>query len=472
MFTKNTPMAPRAIFTGIYDFTRYLPILLLISRPVFSEDWPQWLGTSRDGVWRETGILTSFPPQGPSVLWRVPIGGGYAGPTVSRGRVLIADRFLTPGSKDSENLFQRSSSFGKERVLCLNADNGTEIWKHSYDCAYNISYPCGPRISPTIHQDFVYTIGSMGDLKCLTLSEGKLQWSVNFVRDFGANVPVWGFACHPIIIKDLLITLVGGKDPGSLVIAFNLKTGKVVWKSLQMERAQSEIGYSSPTLIELNGIKQLIIWHPEGVASIDPETGKKNWLVPFFLKANLSVATPRLAGNSLLVSSFYNGSMLLNIASDASGAGVTWQSKGRGERPEQTDGLHSIMSTPFIHGDNFYGICSYGELRCLDLKTGKRLWSDMRATGSTSEPVERWANAFIIKHEDRYFLWNEKGDLIIAHLNPTGYHEVGRVHLLDPTGAAPGGGPVRKIIWSHPAFAMKSVFARNDREVVRVSLAR
>ena len=130
------------------------------------------------------------------------------------------------------------------------------------------------------------------------------------------------------------------------------------------------------------------------------------------------------------------------------------------------------MSTPFIHGDNFYGICSYGELRCLDLKTGKRLWSDMRATGSTSEPVERWANAFIIKHEDRYFLWNEKGDLIIAHLNPTGYHEVGRVHLLDPTGAAPGGGPVRKIIWSHPAFAMKSVFARNDREVVRVSLAR
>jgi outer membrane protein assembly factor BamB len=148
-----------------------------------------------------------------------------------------------------------------------------------------------------------------------------------------------------------------------------------------------------------------------------------------------------------------------------------WRSNSRGEQPKQTDKLHSVMSTPVIEDGYIYGDCSYGELRCLSLKDGKRLWSDLTASGAGKEPV-RWGNVFLIPNGDRYFLFNEKGDLIIARLSPKGYEEIDRAHLLDPTGqlAANYSGP-RKIVWSHPAFAGKAVFARNDKEIVAVSLA-
>ncbi len=115
-------------------------------------------------------------------------------------------------------------------------------------------------------------------------------------------------------------------------------------------------------------------------------------------------------------------------------------------------------------GKYIYGVCSYGQLRCLDASDGKRLWETFAATGHG-----RWWNAFIIPHEDKYFLHNEQGDLIIARLAPDGYHEISRAKLIEPT--RKGDAPRRTTIWSHPAFAMKSVFARNDKEIVRVSLA-
>lgn len=447
-----------------------------LSTDLMAEDWSQWLGNQRDGVWRETGILDKFPPGGPNTLWKASLGGGYAGPAVWQGKVYVTDRLLDKGSKDPENLFQRASSKGAERVRCLDAETGKLIWEHEYPCQYSISYPCGPRCTPVVIDGQVFTLGAMGNLVALDALNGKVLWQVDFVKDWGASVPVWGFAAHPLVFGDSLICLVGGKEKGSLVIAFDRKTGKPAWKNLQLESPQNEIGYCPPTLIEVAGRKHLIVWHPEAVECLDPGTGEKRWSVPFRLKANLSVPTPRLSANKLLVSSFYNGSMLLDLGADGTSAKVLWKGAGRGERPAQTDGLHSIMSTPWIDGNEIYGVCSYGELRGLDLATGKRLWSDLRATGEmakpSAEPVERWANAFIVPHEKRYFLFNEKGDLIIANLSRAGYLEVDRAHVLDPTGSAAMGGPPRKIVWSHPAFAMRSMFVRNDKELVRISLAK
>jgi outer membrane protein assembly factor BamB len=444
--------------------------------PAGAQDWPQWLGTKRDGVWRESGVLEKFPKTGPQVVWRAPVSGGYAGPAVSGGKVFLTDRRLEIGSKDPENLFQRANSKGFERVLCLDGETGKQIWEHSYPCQYSISYPCGPRCTPVVAEGRIFALGAMGNLLALDAATGKVLWQVDFVKDWGSSVPVWGFAAHPLLVGDALICLVGGKEQGSLVVAFDKKTGQTKWKSLQLESPQSEIGYCPPTLIELGGKAHVVIWHPEAVECLDPATGEKRWSVPFRIKANLSVPTPRLAGKRLLVTSFYNGSMLLDLGQDGSSAKVLWKGAGRGERPSQTDGLHSIMSTPWIDGEQFYGVCSYGELRGLDLATGKRLWSDLRATGAAgkpaSEPSERWANAFIVPHEDKYFLFNEKGDLIIAKLTRSGYEEVDRAHVLEPTGSAAMGGPPRGIVWSHPAFAMKSMFARNDKELIRVSLTK
>ena len=129
---------------------------------------------------------------------------------------------------------------------------------------------------------------------------------------------------------------------------------------------------------------------------------------------------------------------------------------------KETDGLHSIISTPFVDETSIFGVCSYGQLRCLETETGKRVWTSMKATGA-----DRWWNAFIIPHEDRFFIHNEQGDLILAKLTPEGYAELGRAKLVEPTRKVRR----RMTIWSHPAFAMKSVFARNDREIVRVDLS-
>jgi hypothetical protein len=130
------------------------------------------------------------------------------------------------------------------------------------------------------------------------------------------------------------------------------------------------------------------------------------------------------------------------------------------------------MATPYIDNDHIYGVCSYGELRCIRLSDGSRVWENLKATGSVNEPVERWANAFLVRHEERTILFNEKGDLIISRMTPAAYEELSRAHVIEPTGVAPAGGVNRKIVWSHPAFANKCVFVRNDREIICISMAK
>jgi outer membrane protein assembly factor BamB len=184
------------------------------------------------------------------------------------------------------------------------------------------------------------------------------------------------------------------------------------------------------------------------------------WNVPFTVKAGLSIPTPKQEGNRLFFTSFYNGSLMLDVSPDKSGAKVLW--KGKSDSEVNTDGLHSIMPTPIVTKTHIYGVCSYGQLRCLDAATGQRVWETFEATGQG-----RWWNAFLIPNGDRVFLHNEQGDLIIARLSPQGYEEISRAKLVEPT--RPVGR--RMTIWSHPAFAMRSVFARNDNEIVRVDLS-
>jgi outer membrane protein assembly factor BamB len=141
-----------------------------------------------------------------------------------------------------------------------------------------------------------------------------------------------------------------------------------------------------------------------------------------------------------------------------------WQTKKASEK--DTEHLNSIISTPTLDGDYIYGVCAYGQLRCLETRTGARIWETLAATTPDNKPT-RWANAFLVKNGDRFFIENEKGDLIIAKLTPEGYNEISRTHLLDPTNSAPG----REVVWSHPAFANRSIYARNDKELVCADLS-
>ncbi|OAI53966.1 pyrrolo-quinoline quinone [Planctomyces sp. SCGC AG-212-M04] len=426
-----------------------------------ADDWPQWMGPKRDGVWRESGIVDSFPKEGPPVRWRVKIGGGYAGPAVAEGRVYVTDRQLKEGASAPADPFKRGSIPASERVLCLNEKDGSEIWKHEYDCPYTVSYPAGPRCTPTVDGDRVYTLGAEGHLFCFKAASGEVVWSKQLLKDFKMReAPVWGFAAHPLVDGNKLICMVGGE--GSSVVAFDKMTGKELWRAGDSVTAHGP-GYCPPQIINHNGRRILLAFHPEGLHGLEPETGKALWFYEWEINNGLTVPMPRVVGDRIFLTTFYNGSAMLKLSDDGGSVSEVWKRKGKSER--STDALHSIMPTPWFDGELIFGIDSYGELRCLDAKTGDRLWTTFDATGGKSD---RWANAFLIRQDDRFFIPNEKGDLIIAKLDKSGYHEVSRAHLIEPTGSA----QQRKVVWSHPAFANKSVYLRNDEEIVSASLAK
>jgi outer membrane protein assembly factor BamB len=441
-------------------------IFLMVSwEAARADDWPQWLGPKRNGIWRETDILDKFPEGGPKIRWRIPVDMGYSGPAVAKGKVYVTDRVLFKDAKNPANPFSREKVKGEERILCLNEKDGKEIWKKSYPCDYQISYPSGPRTTPCVADGNVYTLVAMGHLYCWDCETGKELWSKNLPEKFQCNVPMWGYSASPLVDGNKLICLVGGKD--HVVVAFDKDSGKELWHAL----SANEIGYCPPVIFEAGGKRQLIIWHPESVNSLDPETGKVYWTEKLQVKAGMTIPTPRLYKNQLLVTGFYFGSMVLKLDEDKPEEKLEWKKKGRDEYPKNTEALHAVMCTPFVEDGYIYGVCSYGQLRCLKLDTGERIWETLKATGDAKEPEERWGNAFLIRQGDRYFIPNEKGDLIIAKMNPKGYEEISKAHILEPTNKA-GLGKLRPVVWSHPAFANRSMYMRNDKEMVCVSLAK
>jgi outer membrane protein assembly factor BamB len=425
---------------------------------LFADDWPQWLGPHRDSVWRETGIVEKFPTNGPPVLWRAKVGGGYAGPSVADGRVYVTDRQLASGASNPSDPFDRSVVHGFERVLCLSEADGELLWKYEYECPYTVSYPAGPRVMPQVGVGKVYALGAEGNLVCLDAKNGKLLWSRDFRIDYGVKAPMWGFAGHPLLDGSRLICLVGGA--GSTVVAFDKDTGKELWRALSAE----EPGYSSPIIYEAGGKRQLILWDPEAANSLNPETGEVYWSVPFKSRAGMTLATPRKLGDLLFFTAFYSGSLMLRLDSGKPAAATLWRTVKVSEK--DTTHLNAVMCTPFLEDGCLYGVCSYGQLRCLKMETGERVWETFAAT--TSGGPVRWANAFIVKNGNRFFLFNERGDLLIAKLSPRGYEEISRAHLLEPTNKDCG----RPVVWSHPAFANRHVYARNDKEIICVDLAR
>jgi outer membrane protein assembly factor BamB len=421
--------------------------------PTFADDWPQWLGATRDGVWREQGVVGSLDPaKPPTALWRAKVGGGYAGPAVAGGRVLVTD--FIPSEKPT-------SREGTERVLCLDESSGKEIWKHEYACRYGVDYGAGPRATPTVDGDRVYTLGAEGHLHCLSIATGKPIWSKHFA-DAQAPTPTWGFAAHPLVDGNKLICRTGPAPEGKLVTAFDKMTGDVIWTALKAK----EIGYCPPTILEVGGTRQLIIWNPESVNSLDPETGKLNWSQPFGpVRYGVSIATPRhikhpTLGDLLMVSSSWDGTMMLKLNAQKPAATVLWKRAGKGR--VTAGGLHALMAPPLVTETHIFGVSNGGELRCLDVATGDVVWETYAAT--TGEAFADWSTAFLVPNPgpEKCFIFNEHGTAILARLSPKGYEEIGRAKLLDPTNSDAG----RPVLWCHPALANRHVYWRNDKELV------
>ena len=180
----------------------------------YGEDWPGWMGKNRDSVVAESGYLKAIPKEGLKTVWRVPLHGGYAGPAVAGGRVFVTD-YLVKSGTNTNNPGGRDKLEGTERILCLDEKTGKTLWEHKYERPYNISYATGPRATPTVDKDLVYSLGAEGDLICLSVAEGKVVWSKSLPTVYKSETPLWGHSAHPLIHGDLLYTLAGGE--GSVV---------------------------------------------------------------------------------------------------------------------------------------------------------------------------------------------------------------------------------------------------------------
>jgi outer membrane protein assembly factor BamB len=410
--------------------------------------------------------VDTIPATGLPVKWRVAVKGGYSGPAVADGRVFLTD-YDRPEGPLANAPNDRTQLTGRERILCFDAATGDLLWKHEYDCPYAISYASGPRCTPTVADGKVYALGAEGNLTCLDARTGRVIWAKDLKRDYAAPTPIWGFCGHPLVDGDRLICLVGGA--GSVAVAFDKNTGQELWRAL----SASESGYCPPTMLDGGDTKQLVIWDADKLNGLEPATGRVLWSEPLKPMYGMSIMAPQVAdtptGRVLFASGIGRVGALFRLAADGSTAGVVW-------RGTPKTAVYCANSTPFIEGGTIYGCdCDTGMLTAVALATGERLWETPDATMGGSRRGKH-GTAFLVRHEpagtaaasaNRTWIFSETGDLILAELTPLAYRELGRAHLLAPTNECFG----REVVWSHPAFAGRCVFARNDRELVCLSLA-
>ena len=305
-----------------------------------------------------------------------------------------------------------------------------------------------------IEEDRVYTLGAEGNLYCFNLETGQVIWEKSLKSEYETTSALWGYAAHPLIDGDNLITLAGG--PGSHVVALNKMTGEQVWKSLSAR----EQGYSPPTIIEQAGVRQLILTSPEFIAAVDPANGREFWSVPYEATSGSIIMTPVQMGDYLFVAGYSNKSTLLKLATDKPGAEVVWTNKAR-------DVSSPVNVQPFVDNDAsiVYGVHQNGFVRASQFPEGTKLWE-------TTEPISARpvgnGTAFIVKQADRFWFFNDSGELVIARMTPEGYEEIDRAKVLEPTNKAFN----RPVVWSMPAFANRHCYVRNDEEIVCLDLSK
>jgi outer membrane protein assembly factor BamB len=380
-------------------------------------DWPQFLGPTRNGHSTETGLLSSWPAKGPPVVWEREVGTGFSGPVVA-GQALI--------------LFHRVGD--QEVVECLDATTGKERWKTPYPTAYVDDYGKGngPRSTPLIADQRVYTLGAEGRLHCLDLNSGKIVWKRSLLEEYQSPKNFFGVGTSPLVEGDLLVINVGGPEAG--IVAFAKDTGKEVWKATDQLAS-----YSSPVAATIQGTRHVFFLTREGLVSLDPAKGNvrfsKRWRARSV--ASVNAATPLVVDDHVFLSASYNtGAVWLRVKAD----GVTEEWKGDNILSNHYD--TSIYAKGFLYGLD--GRQETGvRLRCIEAATGKVRWTRDRF-GCTS---------FILAEGNLIGL-TENGDLVLLEATPEAYREKSRASVL--------GKPCRAPL----ALANGLLYGRNDQKLI------
>ena len=440
---------------------RVMALLLCVSLAgltLSAADWPAMRGKGHLGVWEETGILEKFPADGLAsrVRWRTPIKGGCSSAAVADGRVFVTDFVWTTRPK------------GTERALALDEATGKILWTREWEADYTgaLSWDRkGPNVTPTVDGGHVYVLGASGMFLCLDAKTGEILWQHDLQQEYRSpprsGMVTWGFASPAYPDGDLVLIKVNASD--AKVVAFNKQSGKEVWRAL---KGAYDPALAPLTIINSGGTRQLIVWHDEGVASLDPATGRVYWEFEEKRNPGDPIALPVFTGEYLFLSTYYNGSSLWKLDKEKPSMPTrVWRSTSDSE--VMTESVHTLMSTAVVIDDYVYGIDAYGQLRCLKLETGERIWESLALTKERA----RHASAQMIRNGDRIFIVTDLGDLVISKFTPEGHQEISRAHLIQPTITATARRSGPKVIWTIPAFANRHVIIRNDEEIISVSLA-
>jgi outer membrane protein assembly factor BamB len=385
---------------------------------VLAADWPQFLGPRRSGVSTETGLIATWPKDGPPKLWDKSVGAGFSSPVVAGERLI---------------LFHRLDN--NEVVECLDPATGRQRWKFAYESKYvdDFGFDEGPRSTPVIAGERVYTLGADGDLHCLELETGKKVWERRINTDYQVRKGFFGVGTSPLVDDGRLFINVGGKDAG--IVALDAGTGKELWKA-----TRHEASYSSPVIATVAGTRHLVFLTREGIVSLDPATGAVRFSKQWRSKNRNSVnaATPLVVDDVLFVSAEYNtGAFAGRIGKDS--LEELWSGENI---------LSNHYNTSIAHNGYLYGIdgradIGVAQLRCVELKTGKVKWSE-----------SPFGCAALLLADERLIALTEKGDVVLIDATPDAYREKARAALLEK--------PCR----SAPALSNGRLFARDPKRLV------
>ena len=391
--------------------------------PADAQDWPQYLGPTRDGVYKGQPLSETWPSGGPRVVWRKTVGEGFSGPVVAQGRVILFHRV------------------GKEEVVeALDARTGASQWRYAYPTTYrdDFGFDEGPRAVPVIAGGSVYTFGAEGQLHAIDLAKGTRLWSEDTRKRFATQKGFFGSAGSPLVEDGRVIANVGGRGAG--IVAFDAKSGKVLWAA-----TDDEASYSSPVGATINGKRLAIFLTRAGLVALDPATGQVQFRRPWRARmaASVNAATPLVVGDLIFVSAEYGP-----------GAGVL-----RVDGANLVDGWHSDEAltnhyATSVHAGGilfgFHGRQEFGQsFRAVELRTGKVRWSQ-----------ERFGAGSVTLAGDRLVILRESGELVLAAASPDAFRAIARAQILPPT------------VRAFPALADGFLYARNENTLVALDLRR
>ena len=388
-------------------------------------DWPRWRGEKGDASSNESGLLKSWPSEGPPLAWQSKgLGSGFSSLSI------VGERVFTMGQKG-----------GKGVLLCLNRADGKLLWETPFGGG-------DPNCTPTTDGDHVYGLARNGELACLKISDGSIVWQTSLTKDFGGKEPTWGYSESPLIDGDMLICSPGSQD--AFVVALNKLTGAVVWKA-QLDPATNlkghgGAGYSSPVISNAAGVKQYVTLTGKGLTSVNAKTGEVLWIYDRVSNGTANIPTPIVSGDFILCSSGYGdgGTALVQVMKQQKKIGWKEIYYFPAKDLQNHHGGMILLDGYVYMGEGH----NNGFPVCFDLKTGKRTWKPGRGPGRESAAVAYADGHLYFRYQD--------ATMALIEADPRSYKVKGSFKI----------GVHNRESWSHPVILDGKLYLRDQDDLL------